>query len=163
MKIAQTNVLEIAATVSSEQVTFIKEGQEVTFTVATGAPVQTGRIVRINPVADANTRQFTVFIQVQNADGAVKAGQFAQGNIVLNHVAQAMVVPETAIKQAEGQAFVYVVSQGKLTKRPVKVLLQDPTTSRAAVEGLRAGEAVLRTELLGIKEGDAVSLPQAGK
>lgn len=114
LKIAQTNVLEIAATVSSEQVTFVKEGQEVRFTVATGAPEQTGRIVRINPVADANTRQFTVFIQVQNADGAVKAGQFAQGSIVLKQVAQAMVVPETAIKQAEGQAFVYVVSQGSL-------------------------------------------------
>ena len=163
LKIAQTNVLEIAATVSSEQVTFVKEGQEVTFTVATGAPEQTGRIVRINPVADANTRQFTVFIQVQNADGAVKAGQFAQGSIVLKQVAQAMVVPETAIKHAEGQAFVYVVSQGKLTKRPVKVVLQDPSTARAAVDGLKAGEAVLRTELLGIKVGDAVSLPPAGK
>ena len=38
LKIAQTNVLEIAATVSSEQVTFVREGQEVRFTVATGAP-----------------------------------------------------------------------------------------------------------------------------
>ncbi|UOO88151.1 efflux RND transporter periplasmic adaptor subunit [Vitreoscilla massiliensis] len=163
LKIAQTKVLEIAATVSAEQVTFVKVGQEVSFTVATGAPVQTGHIVRINPVADASTRQFTVFIHVPNANGDLKAGQFAQGNIVLNRVAQALVVPETAIHQADGKEFVYVVSQGKLNKRPVTSVLKDATTARVAVEGLQAGDAVLRTELLGIKVGDTVKLPVAEK
>ena len=163
MKIAQTKVLEIAATVSAEQVTFVKVGQDVSFTVATGAPVQTGHIVRINPVADANTRQFTVFIHVPNDAGDLKAGQFAQGNIVLNRVAQALVVPETAIHQADGKEFVYVVSQGKLQQQPVTSVLKDATTARVAVEGLQAGDAVLRTQLLGVKVGDAVKLPVAEK
>lgn len=163
LKIAQTSVLEIAATVSSEQVTFMDVGQDVRFTVAAGAPEHMGKIVRINPVADANTRQFTVFIQVNNGDGSLKAGQFAQGKIVLNSVANAITVPKTALHEEAGQEYVYVVTGGKVSKRTVKSVLQDDASGLVAVEGLQAGDSVIRTELLGIKVGDTVVLPQAGK
>lgn len=163
LKIAQTNVLEIEATVTSEQVTFVREGQEVSFTVATGAPKQVGKIVRINPVADANTRQFKVFIHVNNGGGELKVGQFAQGHIVLKSLPQALVVPQAALRKEKGTDVVYVVAQGKLAIKPVKPLLQDADTGSVAVEGLSAGDAVLRTEMLGVKVGDAVVLPNTGK
>ncbi|WP_104932057.1 efflux RND transporter periplasmic adaptor subunit [Vitreoscilla sp. C1] len=163
LKLAQVSVLEIAATVSSEQVAFVRVGQEVSFSVAVGAPSHTGRIVRINPVADAATRQFTVFIHVNNPEGVLKVGQFAQGKVVLQSLDNALVIPQLAVRNLEQAPFVYVVENGVLAQKNIKIVLQDTTSGLLAIDGLSAGANVLRTELLGVKVGDAVALPKAGK
>lgn len=163
LKLAQLNVLEIAATVSSEQVAFVRVGQEVSFSVATGAPIHTGRIVRINPVADASTRQFTVFIHVDNPESVLKVGQFAQGKVVLQSLDNALVIPKLAVRNIEQEPFVYVIENGVLAQKNIKLVLQDEVSGLVAIEGLSAGVNVLRTELLGVKVGDAVALPKAGK
>lgn len=162
LKLAQVNVLEIAATVSSEQVAFVRVGQEVSFTVAAGAPNHTGRIVRINPVADASTRQFTVFIHVDNPESVLKVGQFAQGKVVLQSLENALVIPQLAVRNIEQAPFVYAIEKGVLVQKNIKIVLQDAASGLVAIEGLSDGDNVLRTELLGVKVGDAVALPKAG-
>jgi multidrug efflux pump subunit AcrA (membrane-fusion protein) len=62
----------------------------------------TGEVVRVNPVAQSGTRSFLIYIRVNNADGRLKAGQFAKGGVVLRELAGQVVLPQDAVQDLQG-------------------------------------------------------------
>lgn len=157
--IADLSVLEIAATVPARLISQIQPGMQAGFSVDGLTEPQRGEVVRINPVAVAGTRSFTLYIRVKNPEHKLKAGQFAKGGIVLRQVSDQIVLPLPAIHDPDGQPWVLVARQGRLERRPVELLLRSEADRLAAVAGVKPGEHVIAVDLVGVKAGDPVSLP----
>ncbi|HKG91822.1 MAG TPA: efflux RND transporter periplasmic adaptor subunit [Gemmatimonadaceae bacterium] len=74
--------MRLEAAVPSSQLGALRRGASVAFTV-TGYPGRTftGRVERISPAADPSTRQVPVTITIDNRDGRLVAGLYAEGRI----------------------------------------------------------------------------------
>lgn len=159
--IADLSVLEGSASIPARLVSRLQPGQQARFQVEGLDGEFRGELVRVNPVAASATRTFNAYIRVPNADGRLKAGQFAKGGIVLREVTDAIAVPQAAVQQADSaNPWLLLVQNGKLVKQPVQVVLRSDTDRRFAVQGVAAGQIVLAAALLGMKPGDAVTLPK---
>lgn len=162
--VADLKILEIAATIPSQNVSLISINQTVKFKVDGYSQIFTGKVSRINPVANENTRTFTVYIEVDNSDGTLKAGQFTQGDIVLQAASNVVLLPLNAVqKDAKNQTFVMAIEQNKVKQTPVSVILQNETTRQIAIKGISVNTKVLAAPILGIKSGDTIKLPQNSK
>jgi RND family efflux transporter MFP subunit len=78
--IVNPTTMRLEASVPADQLSAIRIGAPVDFTV-NGYPTRqfTGHITRINPVADASTRQVRIIVALPNANGILVGGLFADG------------------------------------------------------------------------------------
>ena len=71
-------------------------------------------------------------------------GLFATGTVVSETLEEALLVPATALREADGTAYVLAVEGGVIRRRPVTVIARDPARGVVAVNGdLEAGETVI--------------------
>jgi membrane fusion protein, multidrug efflux system len=151
--------MRLEASVPSDRVGELRIGVPVHFTVR-GYEGQTfaGRIERISPIADAATRQVSIFVAIPNAGGRLIAGLFAEGRVE-TQVRQALVVPQTAV-DATGQApAVTRIREGKAERVEVKTGLRDADTERIEiVSGLSEGDVLLIGASRGVTPGTPVSI-----
>jgi RND family efflux transporter MFP subunit len=157
--IADLSVLEIAASLPARFASEIRQGMPARFTAEGQNGEFQAKLARINPVADSNTRNFEVYLRVDNHDGRLKAGQFAKGGIVLSEHGGDVVLPLSALNDRAGKPWVMLVQQGKLVQQPVTLMRVSEANGQAAVRGLSAGNTVIATSLIGMKAGDTVRLP----
>lgn len=159
--IADLSVLEAAANMPARDIGKLQPGQAARFTVEGLAGEFRGELVRINPVAATATRTFSVYLRVANQDGRLKAGQFAKGGIVQREVLDAVRLPQAAVQQADSASpWVMLVQGGRLVKQPVRIVLRSDSERVLAVQGVAPGQTILAAALLGVKPGDAVTLPK---
>ena len=119
-------------------------GTTVTFTV-TGYPGRTftGRVERVNPSADAATRQVPVFVSIDNADGTLVAGLFAEGRIAPNG-SSALFVPGSAVERTNEAAAVVRFAGGRIEHRSVVTGREDEDGTLVEIRaGLAAGDTVV--------------------
>jgi RND family efflux transporter MFP subunit len=138
------DVLELSAAVPERAAAGVQAGQAVRF-VADGAQFQ-GRVARISPSVDPGSRSVTVYVQVPNADGRLRAGTFASGRIVSRVLADALVVPAAAVREGRegGPQVVYRVVDGKIDVAEVQVGLKDEAQGLVQVlEGIGPDDQVV--------------------
>jgi RND family efflux transporter MFP subunit len=152
----------LEAQVPASEIPRVKVGQSVTFDVE-GFDKRRfhGKVARINPAADPASRAITVYIAVDNPDGALRGGMFASGGITLQQAASTPVVPLAAVYTDNGAASVWKIENGKVVEQPVKLgLKNDDDGMVAVISGLAPGARIIAVKHLdGIKAGTAVSLP----
>lgn len=142
--------MELAAPVPATDIGRVKVGQSVSFTVdGFGEQAFTGKVARINPVADAGTRAVTVYVRVANSQSSLKGGMFAHGVIASEAGAQALIIPTVAVHKDPGQEpYVLVLDNGRLQQRNVTLGASDDNNGQVSVQaGLAAGETVVVAKL----------------
>jgi len=157
------DVLELAAAVPERAAATVQPGQTVHFS-AGGRTIE-GRVARVAPSVDPASRSVTVYVQVPNADGSLRAGTFASGRIVSRVVNDALVVPATALREGKEGAppFVYRIAGGKIEVAQVTQGLVDETQGVVQiVSGLNAGDRVVVGNVGMLGEGMEVRMAGAG-
>ena len=102
--------MEVEAGVPASEIPSVAAGQEVAFTVeGFGVRAFKGVIARINPQSVAGSRSIMVYIEVPNADAALKGGMFAKGSLALSRRESVLAVPLTALREERGETVVYAV------------------------------------------------------
>jgi RND family efflux transporter MFP subunit len=118
--------LEVQALIPAIDVPELKIGMPVEFNVdGYGDRHFTGHIERINPSTEPGTRAILVYVGLPNPDALLKSGMFATGRIALAASSPALTLPITAVRTEAGQAFVWVVDKGKLSRRIVTLGRRD--------------------------------------
>jgi RND family efflux transporter MFP subunit len=113
-----------------------------------------GRISRIFPELDRQTRTRTVEVKVSGADLA--PGMFARVSFELEQDPQAVVVPDAAVvATAEGGLAAFVVRDSTVTLRPVTVGIESGRRLQI-LSGIGAGELVVVSGQRDLREGMAV-------
>jgi RND family efflux transporter MFP subunit len=161
--VVRGDVLELAAAVPERSAATIQPGQAVHF--AAGGRQIEGRVARVAPSVDPASRSVTVYVQVPNADGSLRAGTFASGRIVSRVVSDALVVPASALREGKEGAppFVYRIADGKIQVATVTQGLSDDAQGLVQiVSGLGAGDRVVVGNVGMLGEGMQVRMAGAG-
>ena len=135
--------LWVIAEIKERDIGSVKVGQDATFTVL-AFPGKTfhGKVVRMGNQVEPESRTLEVRIAVNNADGRLKPGMFADVEITTT-VLQDIIIPDTALQTDEEKQIVFVALDGnKFQKRVVKIGLE-PRGRAQVVEGLKAGEKIV--------------------
>jgi len=157
--VVDPRTLELKGQVGASDAARVRVGQAVTFTIdALPGQEFKGAVARVDPMANAATRQVGVFARLSNASGKVVAGQFAHGRIRTAAAVKSVVVPVAAVRSAEQNAFVLVVDGGTVRHRPVVTGARDEDAGVIAItSGLKAGERVVVAAGVDIADGTKVS------
>lgn len=102
-----------------------------------------GRLAYQSRVLDPETRTATVRYELQNPDGILRGGMFADVLLASGAVENAVAIPESAIVQQDGQSVAFVMLDGEHFEKRV---LQTGIRDAGMVEvksGLQAGERVV--------------------
>jgi len=152
-------VLELEATVPAASLGAVVRGASVEFSVPSqpGKRIR-GTIRRINPAVDPATGQIRVYVRVPNDAGALAAGLFAEGRVVVE-AHRALAIPLHAIDARATDPSVRRVRGGVVEQVPVTFGLRDELAERIEVRsGLAAGDTVLVGGALGTPVGATVRI-----
>jgi len=127
--------LEVQAMVPAIDVPELRIGMPVEFAVdGFGERRFTGRVERINPSTEPGTRALLVYVGLPNSDAALRSGMFATGRIALAASAPAPTLPAAAVRTEAGQSFVWIIDNGKLSRRIVTLGRRDDATGLVEVK-----------------------------
>ncbi len=119
-----------------------------------------GKVSRISPAVETESRSLLVEALVPNARGELKPGFFARGNILTGTDRDVAFVPELAVYTFVGITKVFVVKDGVVEERSVKVgIRQDGAVE---VEGVQPGETVATSGLARLSTGIKVRVAGRG-
>src|SRR5690349_519523 len=149
--------MRLEASVPAEQLSLIRVGVPVAFTV-NGYPGRQflGHIVRVNPTADPTTRQVRIYVSIPNAGRTLVGGLFASGR-VSTATKMGLVVPASAVDARGTSPTVTRVKGGKAERVQVQIGLTDKSSETTEIlAGLMAGDTLLLGAAQGITPGTPV-------
>jgi RND family efflux transporter MFP subunit len=162
--IAATRVVKVVFGVPDVVVARLKLGQTVPIQAEAlpGVSLE-GRITRISPSADPNSRVFEIEAALPNPQGRLKVGMLATLRLGNEAADPALVVPLAAIVRPAGDTATYAVyvvaDSSATTARLRRVRLGEVSGNLIAVrEGLRAGEQVVVRGATIVTDGQAVQI-----
>lgn len=142
VELVDVSQVKVAVSVGEDEVNKLKMGQECRVVVAAArAEPFTGRITAISPAADEKSKTFSVEVTLENPQGELKPGMYAEVHLVVGRAENALAVPVNAV-QTRGEKQVVFVVEG------------DTAKERAVVTGISDGKLVEIKE--GLAEGDQV-------
>ncbi|HEY2712775.1 MAG TPA: efflux RND transporter periplasmic adaptor subunit [Chthoniobacterales bacterium] len=122
----------------------VKIGQDASFSVL-AYPGETfrGKVVRVGNEVESESRTVEARVEINNADGRLKSGMFADIEITTTVLSHVIVVPDSAVQTDEDRQVVFVALDGnRFERRPVALGIQQ--RDRVEVrEGLKPGEKVV--------------------
>jgi membrane fusion protein, multidrug efflux system len=105
----------------------LKAGQQVSFRVAALPGRQfTGKVDFVDPVVKLPGRTITVKAMVPNPRRELQSGMFIEARLATDVRPDAVVIPEDAVLPLQGSNFVWVVDNGKATRRQVELGVRTP-------------------------------------
>jgi len=117
----------------------------------------TGRISRVSPSVDVETRTFTVEASIPNPGGALKPGSFAKAALITGTDTAVPFVPEDAVASFAGIVKIFVIADGKADERRIKTG-QRLDGWAEILEGVKVGETVATSNLSQLATGTAVQV-----
>lgn len=136
--------LWVIAEVKERDIGAVKVGQDASFSVL-AYPGETfhGKVVRIANEVETESRTVEARIEVNNADGRLKPGMFADVEIVTTVLQDVLAISDSALQTDEDRQIVFVALDGrKFQKRAVKLGLEQRGQVQV-LEGLKLGEKVV--------------------
>jgi len=131
-RLPETYFLQVAAgkTLVSLQTPLLPEGLKLPVT-------------RLIETIDMQSGTFAFRVCIPSGqNGRLRPGAFLQGTVLLDSARESAIVPQRAVVQAEGKAFVFVAQNGKMSRRAVVV--GDALTEAVIVKsGVKPGETLV--------------------
>jgi len=150
--------LQVKIYLSEHWIPLIHAGDLVNVQIdALADSIHAGRIKRIHPTIDANTRKGTVEIEFQPAPFGAQAGQLARVQLK-TRPASKLVIPAHAIHHDSKGAYVYVINE---ESKASKIYVQKGVQFGESVEitsGLEANDSIVIKGFNGLRHGKKVKV-----
>ena len=156
--VVKTGEREIEINVPENQIQQLRNAQQVTisFWALPGVSTQ-GKIREVSPIADAVTRTYKIRVSLLNPPAGMNLGMTANVAVTNTGNQQGTYIPLTAIYQTSDIPNVWVVKDGTVSLRPVKVGEFGDGKIRI-LEGLQAGEMIVTAGVQKLWEGQKVRI-----
>jgi len=147
--------LELQALVPAIDIPGLTAGMPVELAVdGFGTRKFTGRIGRINPSTEPGTRAILIYVGIPNSSAVLRSGMFANGRIALAASEPIAALPQAAVRTEAGQSYVWVIDNGKLSRRIVTLGRRDEGSGFVELKStLPKNLPVLATRFENLKEG----------
>jgi len=160
LKVIDPTSLRFEGFVSADSIGDVKPGQPVSFSIH-GFADRTfpGSITRVNPAANATTRQVEVLVRFADAKQQPNvSGMYAEGRIETRRTA-ALTLPAAAIVRDGDHNYAWRVKDGKLQKVSLALGDRDARTGEYVLKGgLGEGDTVLHYPNAVLQDGQTVEL-----
>jgi membrane fusion protein (multidrug efflux system) len=141
--IVQNHPLKLDFTIAEKDISKLKIGQDVMFTVETHAGKEfTGRLKTIYPALEDRTRTLQVEALVPNPKNVLKPGLFARVTLYTDVAVDTVVIPVTAIIYEDSSTKVFVVEGDRAKEKKIKIGGKYGEFMEV-VEGLAGGETLV--------------------
>ncbi len=104
----------------------VKEGMEARISFdAISDKEYRGVITKVAQVANitAGIVNFTITLELSDADESVRPGMTAAVNIIIDEIEDVVIIPNRAVRLVDGQRVVYVLKPGELLPTPVEITI----------------------------------------
>lgn len=151
------NPVKLDFSVPERYVNRVKTGDKISFTVQGTDQTFDGEIYAIEPKIDSQTRTLQIRALSNNDDGLLVPGAFADLELILKTIDDALMIPTIAlVPELQGQK-VYLYKNGSVVEQGVQTGIR--TAERVQItEGIQQGDTVLTTGLLQVREGMPVQI-----
>jgi RND family efflux transporter MFP subunit len=160
LKVIDPQSLRFEGLVSADSIGEVRIGQPVMFRVHGFADREfLGTIARLNPAANATTRQVEVLVTFDNRkDQPNVAGLYAEGRVETRRTA-ALTIPPSALVREGDQAFAWRLKDRAIEKVALNLGDRDPRSGDFVLKGgITEGDTVLRYPTNTLTNGQAVEL-----
>jgi len=156
IKLAQVNILRLRLPAPESLAGYVHIGDTARIHVqATGAEL-TGKVVRTTGELDLATRSLQVEIDLDNKDGKLTPGMYADVTLNIQRSGNGLTIPVEAVDRSQSAPFAFVVNQqGHIEKRTLRLGMETPRFIEV-IDGLQEGERVVVANLSSFQPGEAV-------
>lgn len=150
-----TSVIKLDFTIPETYLFVLRRGLPITAS-ATGLPDRTfiGVVTNLESRVDPVTRSIMVRAELPNPEGLLRQGMFMTVSLQ-GDVQPTLLVPEEAIVPERGRTYVFVVANGIVEQREVRIGKRRPGDVEI-VEGVREGERVVTEGTQNVRHGTVV-------
>ncbi|MDX1643685.1 MAG: efflux RND transporter periplasmic adaptor subunit [Thermoanaerobaculia bacterium] len=121
-----------------------------------------GEVYAREPAIDPETRGLRLRARAANPDGRLIPGAFAEIELTIRSVDEALAVPSIAVLPEMGGKKLFVLEDGRAVARPVQTGIR--TTDRVEiVDGLAPGERIIVSNVARLSSGTEVRLESSGQ
>lgn len=124
----------------------VKVGQSVRLTFdAIPGKEYNGKVIKVGQVGTpvAGVVNFTVTIELENADQNVRPGMTAAVNIIVERIEDALIIPNRAVRLRDGQRVVFLLKDGAPQPVPIQIGAISDLVSQVVEGDLREGDIVI--------------------
>ncbi len=166
MKVIDPTSLRFQGLISSDMVTVVKAGQAVSFRINGYDQPFLGKVRRVDPAANATTRQVEVLVDFAEGKQPRISGLYAEGRIEAGS-SQALTIISSAIVREGDKTFVWTIQDASLKKQAIVLGERDVRRGDFAIKsGLKIGDKVISQPYSTFKEGAKLTMinaPAAGQ
>ena len=155
--VVDPSTMRLVAAVPSDQLSMLRVGTDVAFTV-TGYAGQKfhGAVTRVSPSVDPTTRQVQIIVSIPNKGRTLITGLYADGRVA-SRTQDGIVVPISAVDTRMQRPAVVKIQNGKVTRVDVSLGMRDPTAETVQItKGVTPGDTLLVAAAQGITPGTPV-------
>jgi membrane fusion protein, multidrug efflux system len=156
-QLSQQNDLRLTVGIPEKEAHSLPAATKATFTVVDfPGKIFSATLSRNSGALDVSSRSVIAEFDVQNSDGRLRAGQYAQVVIQLRRTEPTLWVPATSVVQAQSGTFV-IKSAANITKRVAVQVTGNKDSLMEVFGDLKMGDTVLEKGSEEIKEGTKIS------
>lgn len=149
--------IKVEVGVSEQTVNSIQVGDEVEVLITSISQEPLKGLVATVAPSVGQTGTYAVTVELDNAEGIIKAGMMAEVNFTAEKAEDAIVLPRNAVIEKDDEVYVYIVEEGTAKKVLVETGI-DTGESIEIVSGLQDGDDVVTKGQTYISDGEAVSV-----
>ena len=156
LDIVDMSRLKTTVKISENRVKIIRLGQEAIISLD-GFPgeIFPGKITRISPVVDANSRTFKAEVLIPNPYNRLKPGMFARVQLILTKRTDVLKIPVKTITEGKEGKVVFLAVNGTAKAQTVTLGISDEVDTEV-ISGLNPGDQVIIGGNLGLEHGDKI-------
>lgn len=140
--LVRTSTLRFQGTLPERHAVRLAVGQQVRLMVESVAEPREATITRISPLIAEQSRSLMFEAKLDNSDGRLQAGLFAEAEVIVDPDSHVMAIPPAAIIEFAGAEKVWKVVDGVAQEQLVETARRGETAVEI-VSGLSAGDVIL--------------------
>lgn len=142
LTLVRTDPLRFVGGVPEREAAQVRVGQEVFLDIEGDTRHLPARISRVSPALEMTNRSLLIEIDLNNPDGRLRAGLFAEADLIIAPDAKTLAVPDAAVFEFAGVEKVWVVRNGAAEERRVHTGRRDHGQVEI-IDGLSTSEVYL--------------------
>ena len=150
-KLVNTGKLKITFSIPEKYASQVKMNSNLSFTVSGSNAKYLATVYAIEPAVETATRTLQVRAIAENKDGKLLPGTYANVELPLDIIKDAIVVPTEAIIPIQGGKKVFISNHGKAKEMMVETATRTDA-SILVLSGLKAGDTLVTSGVMSLKE-----------
>jgi len=157
-KLVNSSKLKITFSIPEKYANQVKTNSNLSFTINNGTEKFTAKVYAIEPEVQAATRTLQVRAITENSQGKLLPGTFANVELPLSIIKDAIIVPSEAIIPVQNGKKVFITNNKGMA---IQVMVETATRTDASIlilSGVKAGDTLITSGVMSLKDETLVKV-----